>query len=168
MKSVFYTYQVYLISDIFFWPLCLSANMLFVHCAYQLSALLFSHFGLFLSIWNGSSFNGKSGQYAMKSRSNLWPLKWIWVDKVHSTFFSQIRLVPTNQNVSKTSRQWVKYQNTWHKSSGGQLGHLWSDGDVLIANFIQNQNFGGWWPRFFGVFGVRDFQAMGQISKYLT
>ena len=57
---------------------------------------------------------------------------------------------------SETSRQRVKYQNTRHKSSGGQLGHLWSDGDVLIANFIQNQNFGGRWPRFFwGGWGLR-------------
>ena len=55
-------YQVYLISDIFFWPLCLSAT-----CS---AFSTFKPFWLFLSIWNGfhwalSSFICKYGQYAM-------------------------------------------------------------------------------------------------------
>ena len=44
-------------------------------------------------------------------------------------------------------------------------GHLWSDGD---ENNIQNQNFGGQWPHFLGGFGVRNFQAGFNTSKYLT
>ena len=60
------------------------------------------------------------------------------------------------------------HENTRNKSSGGQLGHLWSDDDALIENFIQNQNFGGQWSRFFGGLGVRAFKARSNTSKYPT
>ena len=69
---------------------------------------------------------------------------------------------------SEPSRQGSIHQNTQHKSSEGQPGNLWSDGEALIENFIQNQNFGGQWPRFFGCLGSETSRQLGQISKYLT
>ena len=63
---------------------------------------------------------------------------------------------------SETSRHCSIHQNTQHKLSRGQPGCLWSDGDVFIANFIQNQNFGCRWPHFFG--GGRGLRLLGKVQ----
>ena len=47
---------------------------------------------------------------------------------------------------SETSRQGSIHQNTRPKSSGDQLGHLWSDGDVLIKKFAIIIRVIGWQP----------------------